>query len=454
MRYLQLLVERDRYQSVLDVLNGEGVDYVVTEDIRDDEDLVVVEFPIPAQGVEYLLDALREAGLEDRYQVVLSVETASTPQFPDLEERFVDGNEEDDSIARDEIRTKARELTPNAAAYYVMTVLSAVVATAGLLLDAPAIVVGSMVIAPQVGSALTLSVGTVLNDRPMIVDGMRTQWLGMALAVVTAAVLGVLLQNLWFVPPTLDISTVGQISKRTSPGLLSMLVGVAAGGAGALSLATALPVTLVGVMVAAALIPAAAAIGIGLAWGHFDVTLGAFVLLVMNAASINLTGSVVFWLLDYRPESSPDWSLSPGTARQLAPALLATAVLSAVFLGGGYLAVERMAFANSVNAEVESVIEEPEHESLGLRKVRTMASPALSFVRPASVVVVVERRDGQRFPELATTLERRIQRATSIAVEVEVQYVDTNLAGDTRNSLHPGGVLPARRGVGPVANRL
>lgn len=44
-----------------------------------------------------------------------------------------------------------------------------------------------------------------------------------------------------------------------------MTVGLCSGTAGALGLATALPVSLVGVMIAAALLPATAAVGVGIA---------------------------------------------------------------------------------------------------------------------------------------------------------------------------------------------
>jgi len=95
------------------------------------------------------------------------------PQIEQLEERYVNGEEVDDSIAREEIRTRALNMTPSRLTYYAMTVLSAVVATAGLLLDSPAIVVGSMVIAPQVSAALTGTVGVVLDDREMVRAGSR-----------------------------------------------------------------------------------------------------------------------------------------------------------------------------------------------------------------------------------------------------------------------------------------
>lgn len=52
-------------------------------------------------------------------------------------------------MSDEEIRAKAIKLNPGQRTYYAMTLLSVLVATVGRLLDAPAIVVGSMVIAPR-----------------------------------------------------------------------------------------------------------------------------------------------------------------------------------------------------------------------------------------------------------------------------------------------------------------
>jgi hypothetical protein len=136
-----------------------GVDYVVTEE-RSRDGAEIVEFPVPVGAVETVLDALRDAGLEDgTYTVIANAETADTERYAELEERYVEGSEEDDSVAHEEVLSKARALLPDPRSYYVMTALSAVVATAGLLLDSPAVVIGSMAIAPQVGAGITARSG-------------------------------------------------------------------------------------------------------------------------------------------------------------------------------------------------------------------------------------------------------------------------------------------------------
>lgn len=155
MRFVHILISASLRESVLDYLDGENIDSVVTEETSGNEDRVQISLPLPTEAVDSVLEALRQIGGEDLFVVISNAESATTPRVSDLEERVTDADETDNRIADDEIRATALEMNPRRKVYYSMTVLSVIVAAVGLLLDAPAIVVGSMVIAPQVSSALT-----------------------------------------------------------------------------------------------------------------------------------------------------------------------------------------------------------------------------------------------------------------------------------------------------------
>lgn len=72
--------------------------------------------------------------------------------------------------------------------------------------------------------------------------------------------------------------------------MLSVVIGFCVGAVRAFGHSTGVSVTLVGLMVAAALTPAAAAVGIGIAWELLSVTFGALLLLTLNTIAIHLTG--------------------------------------------------------------------------------------------------------------------------------------------------------------------
>ncbi|AAV45628.1 unknown [Haloarcula marismortui ATCC 43049] len=315
-------------------------------------------------------------------------------------------------------------MNPGQGTYYGLTVLSAIVATAGLLLDSPAIVVGSMVIAPQVGSALIASVGTTLSDRRLIVDGVRDQLLGLAVAIGSAALFGLFIRYSGFVPGQLRVTTVQQIVQRISPGFLSLVVGLCAGAAGAFGLATALPVSLVGVMIAAALIPAAAAIGVGIAWGLPAVALGAGILLLVNVASINLTGVLVLWGLGFRPLNWAADRPPSETVRTYAPTVVAVLTLLVAFAGAGTVTAQQMQVETSVNNAVTEALSNESYERLRLQSVQTRFG-GVSVYRPDRVVTVTVSRPADRpYPALVSDLERAVGRSIADDTTVEVTFED------------------------------
>jgi uncharacterized hydrophobic protein (TIGR00271 family) len=430
MRLVHALVPDDRLEAVCDALSVEGVDYAL---VRAEGDATLVAFPLPAGGVDSVFDRLADAGFDrsEEFVVVTAAETAHTEGFGDLADRF-DAEEGDDSLDGEEVRTKARNMHPGRKTYYVMTLLSVLVAVVGLLRDSPAVVVGSMVIAPQVGAALTASVGVAFGDRDAAVDGLRSLVLGLVAAVGCAAVLGWALRTAQFVPPALDVTTVSQVAARTSPGLLSAVVGLCAGAAGAFGLSTDLPVSLVGVAVAAALVPAAAAVGVGLAWGFPVVASGAAVLLVVNLLSITLAGAAALWFLGYRPAG---WEPRAPVANLRAGRLDVTLVVLAVLLAGaaaaGAVVAGQATFDNGANDAVQEVLDGPRYDDLRLVEV----SPSFGVVPdddPHAVTVVVQRPADEPYPDLADRLRERVAARTGVEVAVTVEFVAVDRAPGER----------------------
>lgn len=157
-----------------------------------------------------------------------------------------------------------------------------------------------------------------------------------------------------------------QISQRISPGALSLVVGLAAGAAGSIGLATALPVSLVGVMVAAALIPAAATVGIGFAWNLPVVAAGAALMLVANLTAINVVTPAVLWVLGYRPT---DWrSASWRTYARVAAVVV---LLAATFAGAAAaVTADQVSSERAANRAVTETLADDEYGDLTLVSVR------------------------------------------------------------------------------------
>lgn len=430
MRLVRTLIQEADREEIVAILEEENLDYIVAQEASGREGLLIVEFPLPEQALEVVLQRFEEEGHDDHaYTIVADVTSALSENMGELEDRFVVGDEEDSSIAVEELRSQALGLLPDAFTFYLLTVLSAFVATAGLLLDSPALVVGSMVIAPLVGSALTASVGTVLTEREMIVEGFKTQILGLTLAILGAAVFGMALKSGALLPPSLRPSTTAQISQRISPGLLSLVIGVCAGAAGAVGISTGISAALVGVMIAAALIPAAAAVGIGIAWGAPAIAVGALVLLIVNAASIHVSGVAVLWYLGYRPETWESGNLMANLSiRRFGPSIAVGVALVVLFVTTGILISTHMDFERSANVAVEETLAQEGYDDLELVRVQAAFNLGPFSDQPQEVTVEIRRQSNEQFPRLSSAIREQIMAATDREPIVQVEFVESQRA--------------------------
>jgi len=178
--------------------------------------------------------------------------------------------------------------------FLVLVVLSTVVAAIGLTEDNVAVVIGAMVIAPLLGPNLASILGIALGDRELILQAAKASAAGLLLSLVVAAAIGLVIP--------LDLHN-GELIARTRVGLDGIVLALASGAAAALSLTTGLSSALVGVMVAVALLPPVATLGLMLAAGQATAATGAALLLATNIVGINLAGQVVFLVQGVKPRT-------------------------------------------------------------------------------------------------------------------------------------------------------
>ena len=431
MRLVQITIPSGKRETLLSTLEDEGIDYVVADETSGREFSGIAYIPLPTNAVEPVLDSLRDAGLDDdSFTVVLDANTVVSRRFEQLEEEYAE-EEDEDRIAREELVAAASDLAPPMRTYVIMTIVSALVATAGLLLNSAAVVVGSMVIAPFVGPAMATSVGTIVNDDELFSRGVRLQILGLALAIGAAFVFAFVVRYIHLVPPLEDVTSITEISERVAPDFLSLVIAIGAGIAGIVSLTTGVSAALVGVMIAVALIPPAATVGIGLAWGQPLVSLTASVLVLVNVLSINLSALVVLWYKGYRPEH---WfwkeDARRDTVKRGATLAIAIAVLSLFLVGVTYDTFQTATTEEQIRADVDESIEAFDgDQSLQRLDVQIVYPSSVPFQNPERVVVRVGIEPGESATGLASAISDRVEETTGRPVEVEVQYLDTERAG-------------------------
>ncbi|WP_343160963.1 TIGR00341 family protein [Halogeometricum sp. CBA1124] len=463
MRLVQVMIPTGKRKTVLELLDEEGIDYAVSDETSGRDYTALVSFPLPSAAVEPVLEKLREVGIErDAYTVVVDAETVVSERFEALEERYEEENGDSDRIAREELAANADELAPPLPSFVLMTVVSAVVATAGVLLDSPAVVVGSMVIAPLVGPAMSTSVGTVIDDREMAVEGIKLQVLGTAIAIAAAAIFAVVLRASGIVPLTAEeVFAISEVRERLAPDVLSLVIALGAGAAGAAAVSSGVSAALVGVMIAAALVPPIAVVGVALAWGQPVAMLGPFVLVLVNILSINFVALIVLWQMGYRPQLwFREEEARSATVSRLASIGMILLVLSSVLVGVTYGTYRTATFETDAQSAVSAEL--PEEASLLSMDVQYDGFP---FQTPTRVVVTVGYPPDASPPDVGERLRPRIRELApeplgplgSRDLAVEVRYVPVDqprrvegatddasvLAGDPAAVAGRSGAVPA-----------
>jgi uncharacterized hydrophobic protein (TIGR00271 family) len=176
----------------------------------------------------------------------------------------------------------------NTSAFWVLLVLAAVIATAGVVADSTATVIGAMIVAPLMTPILGTAVAIVLSDRAQILRSVSLV-LGGALTVVAV---GFLLGAL--VPVDVVAATNSQVAGRVSPRLVDLVAALATGLVGAFALLRAeVSDTLPGVAIAISLVPPLAVVGLTLEAGAYAEAAGALLLFGTNVAAIIATGTAL-----------------------------------------------------------------------------------------------------------------------------------------------------------------
>ena len=425
MRVVTVAVSQSAFPAVLDALEAQEFTVVALE--RGDVDGVVLEIPVPSDAVGDVFDVLEEAGVSlSSYTVVTSAEAGMTATGETLESAYVGQYR---SLTPLELRSKARDLSLDPRAFLALMVLSALIAAAGLLLDSPAIVVGSMVIAPILGPSLTASVGAVTGDRQMVVESLWMQSYGLAAAVGTAAALGMGAQLAGVVPSAMDLSALDLFGVRLAPNALSLLVGAAAGLAAGIGLTTKGPTSIIGVMIAAALIPAAAASGLAIAWLEPELAVGTAALLVATMVLINVSVLSVLVALGYRTRGPV--AAHGGLDRSTVGVVLLAVLLVGTTLAVGAATAHQVAVDRQIQTSVDETLADPAAENLTAVSVQTQYGDLSPFTGPRTVTVVVSQDGPGDLGTVADGLAERIETRTGESVEVRLEPIEYESAGSS-----------------------
>ena len=321
---IQLIVPQGTGNGIAEWLEDDIIDFWTVE--LDDEHVQhnIISY---SNKVELIIDKLDNRYRQHpQYRLVMSKLGICLPE-PKIEEQPEDKQTATNNqikppksgsrtISRQELVATLSSSTKLNATYIMMLLLSVAVAIVGLLNNNIAVVIAAMVIAPLLGPNITLALATSMVDYQLGGRAVLVGSFGAALALIIALILGKTL------PPDSLYSV--EIMNRTNITYGDFILALAAGAAGTLAFTTGGSGTLIGVMVAVALLPPLLVFGLKFGSGETEQAFRAGLLFTVNFIGVNLAAVLTFVIQGIRPQG---WWQANKARKTSVIAIIAWAIL-------------------------------------------------------------------------------------------------------------------------------
>jgi uncharacterized hydrophobic protein (TIGR00341 family) len=259
-----------------------------------------IKLLLEAEMTEPVLDFIENRyGFREGFRVIVTPVEAILPRMeveekPEVDIKNKDNESEAKRVYREELYEDINSVSSGGRTFILLVILSAFVAAIGLLRANVAIIIGAMVIAPLLGPNMGMALAATLGDSALAKRALKTTFTGIVVALTIAIALG------WFA----DVDNINpEIASRLHVNYADFVLALASGAAGALAFTSGAPGSLIGVMVAVALLPPLMVFGLLVGDGQFQTSLGALLLLMTNVVCVNISGVAMFLYQGVRPKS-------------------------------------------------------------------------------------------------------------------------------------------------------
>ena len=212
----------------------------------------------------------------------------------------------------DLVEARIRSDAVYAPSFYALLAIAGLIGAVGILTNSQILIVGAMVVGPEYNAIMGVALGLDKRARRPVLGGLLALLAGFAAAMVVTLIFGLVIR--WSGhTPGLYLAGVRPVSSLiNNPNLFSVVVAVLAGIVGVVSLTEARASALIGVFISVTTIPAAADVGLSLAyssWGEargsaFQLLLNVVLLIAVGAAA--LRAQRMIWDARERADPAPD----------------------------------------------------------------------------------------------------------------------------------------------------
>jgi uncharacterized hydrophobic protein (TIGR00271 family) len=269
-----------------------------------------IQFDVLQGRANDVIAGLREFGIDRRGSIVL--EPVSTCISTPAAEAQVNRPRFDGfAPVWEEVDARIRLDGRFPPSWYGLLVIAGLIAAVGLLTNSQILIVGAMVVGPEYGAIVAAAYGVTRHEVRLVSKSVSALTVGFGSAVVAALLLGLVIRAAGLEPKAFELGVRPVSNLIDTPDWFSVIVAVLAGVVGVISLTEARSSTLIGVFISVTTIPAAADIGVSIAFGSNSEALGSLEQLLLNVfllgavAVLGIPAQRVVWRRVTRTPAGP-----------------------------------------------------------------------------------------------------------------------------------------------------
>jgi uncharacterized hydrophobic protein (TIGR00271 family) len=267
-----------------------GVHNVVVQAGARRPDGDAVQFDVRDEAANPVLGALRDMGL-DRSGVICveRVDAALTGQPPVAADRGALRRET--APVWEMVEAVIRGGQAYAPSFYVLLAAAALIGAVGLITNSQVLIVAAMVVGPEYSAIIAVALGISRRDRGVVRDGLLALVWGFLAAIVVTLLFGLAVRGSGKAPAPFLAGVRPVADFINTPDVYSLVVAVLAGIVGVVSLTQARANALIGVFISVTTIPAAASVGVSIAFSSWGEARGSALQLLLNVAVLIVVGA-------------------------------------------------------------------------------------------------------------------------------------------------------------------
>ena len=175
--------------------------------------------------------------------------------------------------------------------FYALLTIAGLIGAVGILTNSQILIVGAMVVGPEYSAIIAVALGFGSRDRPLVRDGLLALLWGFFAAIVMTLLFGLAVRASGDTPAQFLEGVRPVADLIDTPNIFSVIVAILAGLVGVISLTESRANALIGVFISVTTIPAAASVGVSVAYAGWSEAWGSLEQLLLNVFLLIVVGA-------------------------------------------------------------------------------------------------------------------------------------------------------------------